>query len=236
MYKQIEKGIQITSQEKKSSTSNNNFIDNRIEAILQAKTIDHIQHYTLQMSRSPIRISGQSNIFPMPYCPTPWNACMYNNIRIPAKFRPTQGSRTSNSAPWKNFIFDAGRKNYAATRLHVLNSNLGGKGENDANNLHPGSKDLNSNHYYQAEKPFIDMLNNESYDNFNLYYHCNFQFGTQSKAEGGTKIADPDITCSWGVEGGEYHSVPITKGEGMFVPSAPTTADAGSDNDSNQLD
>lgn len=110
---------------------------------------------SIQLVRNNIkRITPDIQMFGSPF-PGGWTPCIYSEIIVPPNVIPQKGTGTSGPAPWAGRLLDNGynsRRN--ATRLHVINSNFGGLGGNNDNNLHPGSQQLNKNHLTQAENYF----------------------------------------------------------------------------------
>lgn len=146
---------------------------------------------SIQLVRNNIkRITPDIQMFGSPF-PGGWTPCIYSEIIVPPNVIPQKGTGTSGPAPWAGRLLDNGynsRRN--ATRLHVINSNFGGLGGNNDNNLHPGSQQLNKNHLTQAENYFKNYLANPNFDNYPLQYQCHFVWNSP-KSNG--FINDPTI-------------------------------------------
>lgn len=146
-----------------------------------------------------------------------WKRCIHAEIVVPPNVTPYSGTGTSGVAPWKGVLFDAGygTNARAATRLHVINSNFGGIGDNDGGNLHPGSQRLNKNHLTYAEEHFKTWLRDDEYDNSTLSYSCSFDFPGTKKDNW---YADPVIKCIMIAEGGknDFFDVIVPQGDGMY--------------------
>lgn len=147
----------------------------------------------------------------------PWEACTYRKIEIPPRIIPHKGTCTSGIAPWNGILLDAGYEKRNATRLHVINSNFGGRGENDFGNLHPGSQALNHNHLVEAENILKNRLKDSSDEYKTLYYECSFNW---NRIQNGKFIEDPDInfsiTSSTPGDGKNINGQ-VTKGSGIKV-------------------
>lgn len=176
------------------------------------KNIDAFNVYQTKRNIQQEIIPYDKHYEPCPYTNN-WNRCTSSTICIPPHTMPMKGSGTSGIAPWNGVLLDAGySSDRNATRLHVINSNFGGSGDNNGGNLHPGSQRLNKNHLYQAENVLKNLLSDENLDNESLYYTCTFDWNPKSVYG---YIEDPVITCNIGTNE-ESKNFYVSQGDGMF--------------------
>lgn len=150
----------------------------------------------------------------------PWDACTYREITIPPYKKPYWGTGTSGNAPWAGVLLDNGYSfDRNATRLHVINSNFGGRGGNNEGNLHPGSQLLNKRHLDYAEDRFKRLLNNPMHNNRFLKYNCRFEW---TLPHSGKHIPDPTTLVQISSEDDagltyKYLNIEVPKGNGMIA-------------------
>lgn len=148
----------------------------------------------------------------------PWDACTYREITIPPYKKPYWGTGTSGNAPWAGVLLDNGYSfDRNATRLHVINSNFGGRGGNNEGNLHPGSQLLNKRHLDYAENKFKRLLDNPQYSGCYLKYNCKFTWDLPHSIG---FVPDPTINVGIGKEDVANHKykyikIKVPKGAGM---------------------
>lgn len=204
-------------------------VDNRPNKLLQMQLAGIIHRGTSQMQRGPEKAKKTlgANFTCRNFFGKDIQVCTSCGIVIPSGKLPPKGTRTTGSAVWKGLLTDAGNGR-AATRLHVINSNFGGRGENDGGNLHPGSQRLNHNHLCNGENKFKEMLKNSELDDCDLYYQCSFNWNT---IVNDGRISDPQITCRMGPVGGGIEEMSIPCGDGMIVTEPKDDSDDDSSND-----
>jgi len=139
---------------------------------------------------------------------TPSNSVSYSTGET---YVQSGGTGTTNPAAWANVLIDGGTNN-AATQLHLVNMEWGGKGDQSGGNIFPGSQSLNGHHKTQENK-----------------------FRNQFTATGKKAPVDMTYTCSTSNKGYSTHTFtsPSTGGKAADIPYTDRTVNVNVSDDTN---
>jgi len=139
---------------------------------------------------------------------TPSNSVSYSTGETYVR---SDGTGTTNPAAWAGVLIDGGTNN-AATQLHLVNMEWGGKGDQSGGNIFPGSQSLNGHHKTQENK-----------------------FRNQFTATGKKAPVDMTYTCSTSNKGYSTHTFtsPSTGGKAADIPYADRTVNVNVSDDTN---
>lgn len=166
-----------------------------------------IQRVRTETAITPVNTNSKIKIKGVDY-----DICTYGSVTVPANKKPKMGTGTLGNADWKDILMDNGNTN-SATRLHVVNKDWGGKGENDGGNIHPGSQSLNQHHKTQEGK-FKTLLKDSSKEHLAVKYECWFK-DMKSDIKVGDIVSDPTVKTCITENGTPGPKETVTPGDGM---------------------